>query len=144
MLVVAIMLRPRQLPAIGALLLVVMMVLAVAVMVVQRGVDNLQDSVLGEVDLDGMSTGFLDPFGFPGVGFGDEDDFDPIADQATPEEILGPNFQPAVLEPGAWAPEETAPTLRNLKFDFAGEYYSGFGPAPIIGCEREGTGALKK
>lgn len=98
----------------------------------------------GDVDLEGMSVGMLDPYGAAHVGFGDEDDFDPIADQATPEEILGPNFQPAVLEPGAWAPEETAPTLRNLKFEFAGEYYSGFGPAAIIGCEREGTGALKK
>jgi hypothetical protein len=65
-----------------------------------------------------------------GFGADEEENLD-----ATPEEILGEDFEEAHNPPGAWDPSEQAPTLRNPVLEFGGELYSGFGPAAVIGCD---------
>lgn len=104
----------------------------------------------GDGDDDGgepiFGTQFGADFGGEGPAFGDDlgtelgAEFGFGADEeenleATPEEILGDDFEEAYNPPGAWDPSTQAPTLRNPVLEFGGEMYSGFGVAPIIGCE---------
>lgn len=93
-----------------------------------------------------MSAG-MDPFA--NADFGDE--MDEIVEAVKPFFDPADDVEQAYLPEGAWEPETRVPVLRNPivhfgdEVGFGGELYSGFGPAPIIGCESGFTGAgLKK
>jgi hypothetical protein len=96
--------------------------------------------------------GSMDPFA--NADFGDDED--PFAMETAGELSDGDNEAIAeqAMEPDEWGPPEQVPVLRNPEISFGDEYgtefggtefYSGVGPAAIIGCDMgvAGTG-LKK